>query len=351
MAPKILPFRSHQRPRIRRFKSWHPELDRALTVMPEYECCPHDLYRKLAQHADGSTKDCAIVEDERGDPLGVLCLRKREALGDWVPLTHYIVPGLVFPLRNGSLAAVLSALDRNVRVVCWRMDDFNEDVVGLRAREYKPTFEIDLTGDYEKHWKKHSHLTEIKKQRERCKDFDVRMNGEGMAEWVIRKSEAKWREWPERPRPDLEDKVVAACYLEERQRSVTFTLHDRTIDQPVAGSTFIVHAESLVWQYTYREPHYEQFGMGTYIIDAAIKWALRSGIKAIDLGGDHPEHKKRWGPAKHNKISMHVCPNYLMLVNRGKEVVQNVRSYGMKRTMALVASKAAALLSLVVDFQ
>jgi len=330
--------------RIRWFKNWNGHLDRALSVLPETECCPHDLYRRLALNSSSSRKDFAVVEDEHGDPLGVVCLRRREALGDWAPLTHYTLPGLVFPVREGCLARVLSVLNRNVRLVCWRMGEFTDEVGGLRTREVKPTFSVDLKSDFQRFWHKQGHLKEVKKQRERCRDFSIAVNRDGMAEWVVRNWELKWREQPDVERIDLEDKLLAIDYLHRLEKNVTFTLHEPTHDTPIVGFTFILQGRTLVGQYTYRAPGYEKLGIGTYVLDFAINWALEHGLEEVDLGGDYPEHKKRWGPPTGSKTSMHVCPPYQVVVDRSREAVRFVRRHGLRRSWLAGAAKFVALL-------
>jgi len=39
--------RLREKTHISRFADWHSYLDSALAVLPESECCPHDLYRHL----------------------------------------------------------------------------------------------------------------------------------------------------------------------------------------------------------------------------------------------------------------------------------------------------------------
>jgi hypothetical protein len=69
------------------FRCWSLELDRALEALPESECCPPELYRLLGNNQDSSLKRFAIIDDEKGEPVAVVCLRKRLRFNDWVPLT------------------------------------------------------------------------------------------------------------------------------------------------------------------------------------------------------------------------------------------------------------------------
>ncbi len=325
------------RPRVRPrwFTSWNPKLDAALNVLPESECCPRELYRLLcAKHEP--RKIFAIVEAENQEPIGLISLRRREALSDWVPVTHYSVPGMIFPIRDGFLSTVLSVLSRNVWLACWRMGDSIADIDSVVSREVVPTYGIDLTGDYEKYWRKYSHLTAVKRERSRCKDFEVRIGDEGMTAWVITSWERKWREEAATQRPDLTDKILIAEYLERQGKNFTFTLHDN--GKPMGGHTFLLHDKSLVWQYTYRDRQYDELGVGTYLMDRAIKWAIESGFRAIDLGGDHPEHKKRWGPITSTKTSIHICPKYLRAMHRGQHILDSVRARGREVVSSLLTS-------------
>ena len=324
------------RVRPRWFRSWNSELDLALNALPEAECCSRELFRILCTNQD-TYKTFAIVEDETEEPIGVVCLRRREAFNDWVPLTHYSIPGMIFPTKEGSLGKVLSVLNRNVSIAWWRMGEFSADIDGVRSLEVTPTYEIDLTGDHEKYWRKYSHLTAVKRERNRCKDYEVRMGGEGMTEWLITSSERKWREMPTVQRPDLHDKLIIAEYLERQGKNFTFTLHDN--GKPMGGHTFLVHDKSLVWQYTYRDSQYNELGVGTYLMDIAVKWAIESGFNAIDLGGDHSEHKRRWGPIKGSKTSIHICPKYLVVMHRGQEILGYVRAKGITQSLKTAMSR------------
>jgi len=325
------------RPRIRPrwFTRWNAELDAALDVLPESECCSRELYRLVCTNQD-PLKTFAVVEESE-EPIGVVCLRRRETLHDWVPVTHYSIPGMIFPTKEGSLGKVLSVLHRNVRLAWWRMGESSSDIVGVISREVVPTYGIDLTGDYEKYWREYSHLNTVKRDRGHCKDFEVRISGEGMTEWVIRSWERKWRETPTAPRADLQDKISIAEHLERQAKNFTFTLHDS--GRPMGGHTFLVHEKFLVWQYTYRDPQYDKLGVGTYLMDVAIKWAIESGFTGIDLGGDHAEHKKRWGPIVGHKTSMHICPRYLRVMRRGQEILGHVRANGLRQSLKTAMSR------------
>ena len=88
--------------RIRWFGAWNSELNSALVVLSEPECCPHELYKLLCEKKDSLEKRFAIITDERSrEPIAVVCLRKRKILNDLVPLIHYTIPGMIFPVRDG----------------------------------------------------------------------------------------------------------------------------------------------------------------------------------------------------------------------------------------------------------
>lgn len=313
------------------------ELDAALNALPESECCSRELYRLICADQD-PLKTFAVVEDKSDGPIGVVGLRRRKALKDWVPLTHHSIPGMLFPAKEGAIGKVLSVLNRNVWLDWWRMGDFAEDIDSVRSVEVSPTYEIDCSGSSEEYWHKSHHLRPIKRARKRCEGLEVRINAEHMTEWVTSKWERKWRDVPEVQRPDLKDKILIADYLQRQGKYFTFTLHDN--GKPTAGHTFLLHEKSLVWQYTYRDPEYDEFGPGTYLMDTATKWASESGFKAINLGGGHAEHKNKWGPARGTRTSVYMCPRYLVAVHRGQEIFRNVRARGIRESFKLAATRA-----------
>ena len=320
------------------FKSWNSELDAVLNALPEAECCSHELYRLLCTNNQDLSKTFAIIYDEIEEPIGVVCLRRREALNDWVPLTHYSIPGMIFPTKEGSLVKVLSVLNNmNVWIAWWRMGDFAEDIDCVRSVEVVPTYEIDCSGGCEEIWRKSNHIRLIKRARKRCEGFEIRINAEHMIEWVISSWERKWRKIHEAQRQDLEDKICIAKYLERCGKQFTFTLHDN--ENPIAGHTFLVHEKSLVWQYTYRNHDYDEFSAGTYLMYYATKWAIESGFKAIDLGGDYPEHKKKWGSIKGSKTSIHICPKYLITIRRCQEILCYVKAKGLRQSLITATSR------------
>lgn len=320
-------------------RTWNSELDTALDALPESECCSRELYRLLCTNRDPH-KLFAVMEDRSKGPVGVVCLRRREALNDWVPVTHHSIPGMLFPVKEGFLGDVLSVLNRNVWLDWWRMGDFSEDLVAVRNVEVSPTYEIDCSGNHEEYWQKSHHIRPVKRARKRCEGLEAKINGEQMTEWVISKWERKWRQVPTVQRPDLEDKMLIANYLLRRGKYFTFTLH--ADGRPAAGHTFLAHEKSLVWQYTYRDPEYDELGAGTYLMDAATKWAIKSGFDAINLGGGHSEHKNKWGPPKGTRTSIYLCPTYLFMMHRGEEILRGVRERGMRQSLKLAVTKAIA---------
>lgn len=83
-------------------------------------------------------------------------------------------------------------------------------------------------------------------------------------------------------------------------------------------------------------------------MDFAVKWAVESGFTEIDLGGDHLEHKKRWGPIKGSKTSLHLCPGHLVLMNRTKEIMNYVREKGIRQSTVTTIARIMALLHLSI---
>jgi hypothetical protein len=314
-------------------KTWTAALDAALDALPESECCPRDLYRLLSSDRD-PRKIFALVEDRHGEPFGVVALRFREANGDWVPLTHHILPGLVFPTQEGALPAVLSALRKNVWVVFWRMAPCAELLRSVRTVEVTPTYEVLYATDGRQHW--HNANT-IRSARTRCQDLEVRIDAEHMARWVIERWEEKWRRVPTETRFDLQDRILAAEFLERRGRSHTLTLHDG--DRPVAGITMPVHGRALVGHHTFRDPAYDARGVGTHVMATAMQWGVDAGFERFDLGGDHDAYKRRWASVGGSWTTVYLSPAYLHIARCAGDLLDSVRHGGFRAALRHAADK------------
>ena len=173
--------------RVRWFRDWNRTLGAALDVLPEMDGCSHELFQMLATNPGPAIKQIALVTE--GDaPVAVVALRKRTE--DWVPVTHYIVPGSLFPVREGCLSSVAAVLGVNLQLALWRYQTPLPELVDVRAIESIPTYKMRFGEDIEGYWRKQQHLNDVKRMRKRCERFQIKVNHPGALEWVI----AKWDE-------------------------------------------------------------------------------------------------------------------------------------------------------------
>ena len=238
----------------------------------------------------GPEKRVGIVLDRDG-PMGVALLRSI-GRSSWETATRWIVPGFLFPVRPGCTYAVLKALQVRVDVGWWRYPEPPPSGPGVQNFEQKERYQLSCT-DFEVYWKQSGHLHTVRQAQRRCKNFVLKINPEGGAEWTIRNWEQKWRSDPKTPGPHLEDRVAAAKFLERLGRHHTLVLFDG--DTPIAGNTHLVHKDCVVDQVKYRVPEYHHYGVGTYLVEAMFQWAARLGYREVDMGTGHT-YKSRWAP-------------------------------------------------------
>jgi hypothetical protein len=330
------------------WSSWNDELDAALAKLPESGTCPHDLYRLIARNPSSAQKRTALVL-RGGEPVAVACIRRRT--NDWVPVTHYVVPGIIFPHQSGSLGSVLAALGVDLAVGWWRMAEPPPRIAGMRALERIPTFAAPLQDDWERHWSKNQRKG-VRRARKKCEGFCLRVNDPGAAEWTVRQSEARWRVNPGREDPALTDRLAAMRYFEDGGRLFTLTLVDG--DRPVSGNTLLEHGRTVVNQFTYRCPAYDAHEVGHALLDLSFRWAADRGYEAFDLGGDYGDYKSRWAPEAGAKYSFSVCPAGLYHLQRARAAVAAVRRTGLagaaravRRRLARIAAPLHAPLSVL----
>lgn len=324
--------------RVHWWHGWDAELDDALESLPESTACPHELYRLLVRNPPTKDKRTALVL--RGsEPVAVAGIRRREH--DWVPVTHYIVPGIIFPHQPGYLGAALAALGVDIAVGWWRMGTPPPDIPGMHELERIPTFGLSLRDDWESYWRSVHRLKDVKQARRRCADLQLRVNDPQDLEWTVLNWEAKWRADSAVSRSDLADRLAVVRYLQAHERNVTLTLTDQ--GQPVSGNSLVRHGTDLVGQYNYRSPDYDWHGVGGRLLDLAYRWGADQGFDAIDLGGDHPEYKKRWAPEADAKYSFSVCPPVLYHLKRVWAGVSAAREKGLIGSARVVGSRISKL--------
>ena len=132
--------------RIKHYDEWHPELDEALTVLPEAELLPHELFRALMVMAEKAKKKIILVT-EKGNPVAIAGLRDR--WGYWEPVSQWIVPGVLFPIKEGYLDRVLPALGLRIHIAWWRWQQPPPQDHWVINSESTPTRGMPLIEDFE----------------------------------------------------------------------------------------------------------------------------------------------------------------------------------------------------------
>ena len=292
--------------KIEWFDTWSPKLDEALEQLPRMDICSHDLYRRMIRNPGPTPKRTALVSDA-GRPVAVVGLRNRGGLY-WTPMGHWILPGGVFPVLPGQFAHVLEALGSNVWVACWRWEGPPDVRAIARSVEEAPTHQMPLSGDFVQFWRQSSCYKTVRLMRNRCRNFTFAINQPGALEWTISQWDARWCRQGMARATDLDDRILAARYLQERGRHFTLTLCDD--GQPVAGETYVLHGRDLVSLVCHRNLNYEKQGVGVRLMELIFNWAAERGFQMLDLGRTH-DYKNRWAPVDGRISVYHVCPEYL----------------------------------------
>jgi len=164
--------------------------------------------------------------------------------------------------------------------------------------------------DFEQFWKTTGNLSMVRQAERRCKNFVLKLDPEGGAEWVVRHWEQQWRTDRNVPSRDLHERLLTAAFLEGLGLHHTFLLCDKSA--PAAGATVLVHGRCVVASVMFRLPEYDYYGTGTFLIASIFRWAAQSGYLELDIGGDH-EYKKLWAPVGGFKYEFTVSPMRLYL--------------------------------------
>jgi hypothetical protein len=326
--------------RVYWWSSWSDELEAALGALPESADCTHELYRLLVRNPSAAHKQTALVM--RGsEPVAVAGIRRRA--NDWVPVTHYVVPGIIFPHKPGYLGAVLAALGVDLAIGWWRMQAPPPRIAGMRALERIPTFVMPLQEDWERHWSKNQRKC-VRRARKKCEHLCLRVNDPGAAEWTVRQSEARWRVSSGREDPGLADRLAAVRYFEDIGRHITLTLVDG--DRPASGNTLLRHGNTVVNQFTCRLPEYDGHEVGHALLDLTFRWSADQGYEALDLGGAFGDYKSRWAPEAGAKYSFSVCPAGLHHLQRARATIAAVRRNGLAAAARAVGRRLARVAGL-----
>ena len=309
---------AHQGLKTRSFNEWLPELDEVLRYLPETDTLPHELFRMLMKMSEPDKRKIILVT-EQGAPVALAGLRNRS--GCWEPVTQWIVPGVLFPVKDGYLPRVLPALGYEMRIAWWRWFESPPLIGNMSNSLSEPTYGMSLDSDFEKYWSTTSHLRNVRTYRNRCKGFELKINSPGAIEWIVRNWASKWRTGGISETPDLSERLLAAQYLQEQGRYFALMLFDG--DEPIAGGTLMIHRNEAVAHCSYRDPKYDWHGVMTRHIDLTISWAKSMGLQGIDLGGSYA-YKKIWAPENGEKWKFEICPDNVRLERKALQFVKRV---------------------------
>jgi len=288
---------------VKFFESWHPDLDEALNLLPEEEICPHELFRMLCQ-VPGLFKKQIILVKKRDDSIAVACFRRN--FNYWVPVTHFIVPGFLFPVKENYIGQILSVIGSFIhyKIGWWRWRMPPPHVQWIRSLYSEPTYAASCSGDFEKYWRQNGNFKDVRLFRNRCKNFNLKINLRDSAEWTIKNSEAKWRLSGIGETPGLKERLLASKYLEMRGLYHTLSLVDQ--QELTAAISFIIHHNDAVAYVNYRNPHYDRYGVMTHLMESSFYWARDMGFDKIDWGGSF-DYKNKWAPEDNKKWMLDVC--------------------------------------------
>lgn len=290
--------------RFHRFSEWSPVIDDAMAALRSHEEWPSDLYRLLVDRVPRGR--CSIVLCTLCDaPAGVVALTL-DRRGTWEPVTHWILPGWIGPMRSSMAAAIAAAIPVRSRFAWWRISDSPPPHGGnVRKVSEHPTHCMGTSSDYEAYWRGTGQIRSVLKARARCAGMRLAINQPGAANWVIARSDELWRGEPTGATAQMTGRMVVADYLQPRGGHFTLTLQDG--DRWVAGDTYLVHRGDLVALSTFRERDYGPQGVGIRLLDLGFSWAREMGFGSIDIGGGY-SYKKCWAPPMGTKRTVLVSP-------------------------------------------
>ena len=260
-------------------------------------------------------------------PVAVVALRQRGFY--WEPVTQWLLPGAIFPVREDCLMLALSALGVEVEIAWWRMMEAPPQHPWIR-RDRVPTLthRMRLSEDFEEFWRKSGQFKDVRSARNRCLGFTFEVNTPGAADWIIKNSTAKWASSENTYIEELGDRLMVADYLAKRGQFHSLLLLSSGI--PVAGNTFIVHGRDLVSGVVYRNPAYEKYSVGTRIWDLSFEWAAKNNYEKLDIGGGF-DYKKRWAPQEGERNKFRVCPPYLFAIKEALRLGRRLFSNMVRR--------------------
>jgi GNAT superfamily N-acetyltransferase len=229
---------------------------------------------------------------------------------DWAPVTNYLTPASLFPVDPNCIHHVPALIGVNLTLAGWHLPLPAQEFLDARSLAFRPTFKMDCSQDIERYWQQQGQLRAIKRSRKRCSSFKIEVNAPESLDWTIKNWHSKYKE------SRLGDRLLVARYLHDQGRMYTISAKDD--EKLIAAEALLVYRDELIFQYNYRDPQYDWYGIGNRLLDHCFQWASEMGFKKLDLGGFSPEYKKRWAPQDGEIWVARICPELAHL----KEVVR-----------------------------
>lgn len=305
------------------FEEWQPELDDALEVLPETDIFPHELFRLLMKIPTRKLKRMILIK-EGGDPVALAGLKNE--FGYWEPVTQWIVPGVIFPVKGNYIGRVLSTLGVEMKITWWRWEAPPPTIRWMRNLSAKPSYAMPTSQNFEDYWRNSKAWEYISLSRTRCPAFELGVNVPGSTEWTIKNWEVKQRPKGVAEKPDLPDRLLVAQYLEKKGLYYTLTLLDNS-GKITCAIGCLIHRNDLVAQYIYRGSNYKAQATPPRLFELACYWAREKNFNKFDIGGPldlfkrtRIRAKEDWAPESGKLWEFDICPSFYKFL--GKKTLQ-----------------------------
>ena len=163
-----------------------------------------------------------------------------------------MVPGMVFPVKDGFLERTLEGIGLEIHVAWWRMPSQPPKIKGMINLETDSTYALFHDTDLEALWRKTGMFKTLRQSRNRTEGFQFEVNPSGSMEWTIRKWGEIHNPRSGQKKPGIDDRLLVAEYLQARNRYHSFVLSDE--GRWVAAQTFMVDGSEAIGQVLYRDP-------------------------------------------------------------------------------------------------
>lgn len=311
---------------VRWHASWGPPLDEALAQLPPMANCSHELFRGIAANPSTSPKRHAVVL--RGSsPAAVISLRRRQNF--WELVTESCVPLCMFPVApSENPGDIIRALGVEIR-----LGGVEADPMPLGPWLVTPyvTYQADLRGDFEKHWRSAGRMTQVRKVRKQTEKYAIRVDHPGDVEWHVATSRQMWQTDPQQLYLAADDQMHAWPQLREMGRLHSVVLVEGT--DPVASNIMYVDGKRLLGLTLARDKSRVADYIGSRLFDVSFHWGAEAGYDEYDLGG-WLDYKRWWAPAGKTKYQVVFRPKLFVAASAVatslRNAEQQVRNWGRK---------------------